>query len=216
MLDERVTSTLVSAPGATQQPLTRPQSLIFMLCTVGAERALVEALAPVRGDVNAAFIAFPDVRAGFCNLLRDRLQPQTQLPLHVLSGEHYILPGHAYLVPSQLGLQWASPGQDQPVTATGQDISPSAPEITTRIRISIEKAIDHFGGSITALVFSGMGGDSLEALRQVKLAGGKILAQSESTSLVHQAPRAVIEAGLADEVMPLWTIGGHLAEVTAK
>jgi two-component system, chemotaxis family, protein-glutamate methylesterase/glutaminase len=48
-----------------------------------------------------------------------------------------------------------------------------------------------------------MGKDGLEGARAVKRQGGVVLAEAESTCTVYGMPRAVVEAGLADEVLPL-------------
>jgi two-component system chemotaxis response regulator CheB len=48
-----------------------------------------------------------------------------------------------------------------------------------------------------------MGKDGLEGARAVKAAGGVILVEAEETCTVYGMPRAIEEAGLADEVVPL-------------
>ena len=48
-----------------------------------------------------------------------------------------------------------------------------------------------------------MGEDGTEGARAVKAAGGLVLAEDESTCVVYGMPRAVAEAGLVDEVVPL-------------
>jgi two-component system chemotaxis response regulator CheB len=48
-----------------------------------------------------------------------------------------------------------------------------------------------------------MGKDGLDGARAVKAAGGRVLCEAESTCVVYGMPRAVAEAGLADEVLPL-------------
>ena len=45
-----------------------------------------------------------------------------------------------------------------------------------------------------------MGRDGLEGAKAVRAAGGRILVEAESTCTVYGMPRAVAEAGLADEV----------------
>jgi chemotaxis response regulator CheB len=37
-----------------------------------------------------------------------------------------------------------------------------------------------------------------------------VSAQDEPTSLIWDAPRAVLQAGLADETLPLWGVNGSL------
>ena len=57
-----------------------------------------------------------------------------------------------------------------------------------------------------------MGRDGLDGARAVRAAGGRVLCEAESTCTVYGMPRAVAEAGLADEVLPL----GELAAAIAR
>ena len=59
---------------------------------------------------------------------------------------------------------------------------------------------------------TGMGKDALEGCRALKKRGGTVIAQDESTSLIFGMPRAVIEEGLADKVLPLPDISSAILE----
>jgi two-component system chemotaxis response regulator CheB len=56
-----------------------------------------------------------------------------------------------------------------------------------------------------------MGKDGLDGAREVKERGGRIIVEEESTAIAYGTPRAIVEAKLADEVVPL----GGLAQVVA-
>lgn len=63
-----------------------------------------------------------------------------------------------------------------------------------------------FGGDVLAVVMTGMGKDGLEGARLLKRSGAPVIAQDEATSVVYGMPRAVVEADLADAVVPLPSI----------
>jgi chemotaxis response regulator CheB len=46
-----------------------------------------------------------------------------------------------------------------------------------------------------------MGDDGARGARAIKEAGGRVLVQNEESATIFGMPRAVIEAGLADEVL---------------
>jgi two-component system chemotaxis response regulator CheB len=73
---------------------------------------------------------------------------------------------------------------------------------------------------VLAVILTGMGEDGTAGARAVKAAGGVVLAEAESTSVVFGMPRAVIAAGLADEVVPLDRMAAaimrHLAALPAR
>jgi two-component system chemotaxis response regulator CheB len=61
-------------------------------------------------------------------------------------------------------------------------------------------------------ILTGMGEDGRDGARVLKQAGGLVLAEHESTCVVYGMPRAVVEAGLADEVVPL----DHMAAAISR
>ena len=72
-----------------------------------------------------------------------------------------------------------------------------------------------FGERLLLVVLTGMGKDGLEGAREVKRLGGRILVEAESTCTVYGMPRAVAEAGLADNVLPLHELHAAIAAEAA-
>ncbi len=65
------------------------------------------------------------------------------------------------------------------------------------------------------VVMTGMGSDGLAGAREVKKRGGRILVEAESSCTVYGMPRAVNEANLADDVLPLTDLAQAIAEEAA-
>ena len=63
-------------------------------------------------------------------------------------------------------------------------------------------------GGVLAIVLTGMGRDGTAGLGAIKRAGGYALVQDEDTSVVWGMPGSAVEAGLADDILPL----GEIAE----
>jgi two-component system chemotaxis response regulator CheB len=59
------------------------------------------------------------------------------------------------------------------------------------------------GGAVLAVVLTGMGQDGLRGAEILKAQGASVLAQDEASSVVWGMPGAVVDAGLADSVLPL-------------
>jgi two-component system chemotaxis response regulator CheB len=60
-----------------------------------------------------------------------------------------------------------------------------------------------YGGAVVAVILTGMGQDGLRGAEILKTQGASILAQDEASSVVWGMPGAVVNAGLADCVLPL-------------
>jgi two-component system chemotaxis response regulator CheB len=61
-----------------------------------------------------------------------------------------------------------------------------------------------------------MGHDGRDGVRAVRDHGGMVIAQDEASSTVWGMPGAVVEAGLADRVLPLDRIGSAIADWVAS
>ncbi|MFM9196893.1 MAG: CheB methylesterase domain-containing protein, partial [Planctomycetia bacterium] len=75
----------------------------------------------------------------------------------------------------------------------------------------LESMVEIYGGRMLAVVLTGMGCDGLEGARRLKARGGIVVAQSPETCGVYGMPKAVVEHGLADAVLPPEAIGQLLA-----
>ena len=53
------------------------------------------------------------------------------------------------------------------------------------------------------MILTGMGSDGCEGCRMLRGKGGVVWAQNEDTCVVYGMPQAVVNAGLADQILPL-------------
>lgn len=79
--------------------------------------------------------------------------------------------------------------------------------------VLFESAAKACGRSLLAVVLTGMGTDGAAGASKIKAAGGFVIAQDEATSVVFGMPRAAIDAGCVDEVMPLSAIAQKLRQL---
>ena len=63
-----------------------------------------------------------------------------------------------------------------------------------------------YGGAAIAAVLTGMGQDGLRGAEILKAQGASVVAQDEASSVVWGMPGAIVNAGLADRVLPLGQI----------
>ncbi len=76
-----------------------------------------------------------------------------------------------------------------------------------------ESLAEIYNGKTLALVLTGMGNDGKEGAKKIKEKGGVVLAQDAESCVVFGMPKAVIEAGLADEILNLSQIPQRLKEL---
>lgn len=67
-----------------------------------------------------------------------------------------------------------------------------------------------FPGRALGVILTGMGNDGLKGLTVMKKTGCRIFAQDEESCVVYGMPKAVVDAGLADKIMPIEEIAGEI------
>jgi two-component system chemotaxis response regulator CheB len=60
-----------------------------------------------------------------------------------------------------------------------------------------------YGANVLCVVLTGMGQDGARGAREVHEMGGRVIVQSGPTCVIWGMPKAVEEAGIAEEVVPL-------------
>ncbi len=71
-------------------------------------------------------------------------------------------------------------------------------------------AAEVFGGKILSVIMTGMGRDGMESYKKISSLGGYVLSQDEHSCVVYGMPKSVIEAGIADEIVPLHDIASTI------
>ncbi|MEW5756491.1 MAG: chemotaxis response regulator protein-glutamate methylesterase [Pseudomonadota bacterium] len=66
----------------------------------------------------------------------------------------------------------------------------------------------NWSGNVIGVLLTGMGRDGAQGLLQLKMAGALTIAQNKETCAVYGMPRAAVEIGAADHVLPLSAIAG--------
>jgi len=70
-----------------------------------------------------------------------------------------------------------------------------------------------FESKAAGLILTGMGNDGLVGMTELKLKGGYVIAQNEDTCVVYGMPKAVVNAHLADAVLPIERIPEEIVKI---
>ena len=111
------------------------------------------------------------------------------------------------------GTVYIAPGGTQMrVTSDGLKVSPDNGENAYKpcVDVLAESAHTTFGRHVLGVMLTGMGQDGTKEFVRLRKAGAYILAQDQASCVVYGMPRALCEAGGADEVLPLDRIGQRI------
>jgi two-component system, chemotaxis family, protein-glutamate methylesterase/glutaminase len=136
----------------------------------------------------------------FTRLLAERLNSTCQLPVNEALQGALIEPGRILIAPGDFHMKIACNGDDISVFL---DQSPRQNSCRPAVDALFSSAGEVYGGAVLAVILTGMGQDGLHGAEILKAHGASVLAQDEASSVVWGMPGAVVNAGLADRVLPL-------------
>jgi two-component system, chemotaxis family, protein-glutamate methylesterase/glutaminase len=210
--------------GRVRRPVARPvarrpehrrtavagKKVVVIACSTGGPKALGDLIPRLPSPLGAGTVIVQHMPPGFTASLATRLDASSKLDVLEASGGETLQPGVALLAPGGAhlrldGTRHAQLSDDAPVGG-----------LKPRADFTIDDAANLFGPRTVLVVLTGMGRDGLEGAKAVREAGGRILVEAESTCTVYGMPRAVAEAGLADEILPLDELAGAIAREAGR
>jgi len=196
-----------SVPLSYVPPLAVKKSqfkVVTIAASTGGPSALQTILESLPPNFPLPLVIVQHMPKGFTAPLAQRLDRISKIKVMEAIDSSLLLPATAYIVAA---------GYQPFFTVNGQhrlEISEKAP-LPTRFFPSADilflNAAENFGSGTLAVILTGMGNDGVKGLAKVKEKGGYVLAEDEESCVVYGMPRAAVEAGLADEVLPLSKIG---------
>jgi two-component system chemotaxis response regulator CheB len=190
-----------------RRPLRAGTAKAVMIATsTGGPRALAELMPKLPATLGIGTLIVQHMPPGFTKSLAARLDGSSKLTVREATGGELLDPKVALIAPGGKHLRVQTDGR------TNLTDEPEIGSLRPRADLTIEDVAKVFGERVVLVVMTGMGQDGLIGAREVKRRGGRILVEAESTCTVYGMPRAVNEAKLADEVLPLHELAQAIAE----
>ena len=181
------------------------------LVVIGSSTGGPQALQAVLKDLPASFpvpiVVVQHMPPIFTHHLANRLNQECPLTVREAAQGDIVRAGEVLIAPGNYHLELRRGARDVSVVLTQ-----APPENSCRPAVDVlfRSAAQLFGAHTAAVVLTGMGQDGRRGAEQIVRAGGHVVAQDEATSVVWGMPRAVAEAGLARQVLPLGSIAQDL------
>jgi two-component system chemotaxis response regulator CheB len=202
-------SQTISAPPVHRES-ARKLELVVIAASTGGPNALQEVVPALKADFPLPVLIVQHMPPGFTSSFALRLNERSQLTvlegcdgMPVKKGTVIVAPGGVHLVVEKKGAELVCRLTETPPV---RSVRPSADVLFT----SVAKAA---GGGVIAVVLTGMGKDGMDGTRLLRSKGAYVIAESKETCVIFGMPGSVIEAGLADDVLPLYSIAAGIERV---
>ena len=183
-----------------------PRNLVIIGCSTGGPKVLQDILPQVPTSIRAAILIIQHMPQFFTKPFAERLDQLCDLTVSEAVDGDALQEGGVVVAPGgqHLRVELGPAGQVQVRVSDDPSYLPYRPSVD----VAMESAAPIYGMHLLGVVLTGMGNDGMMGTAAIKATGGRTLVQDEATSIVYGMPKAVVDAGLADTVVPL----SHIAQ----
>jgi two-component system, chemotaxis family, protein-glutamate methylesterase/glutaminase len=186
-------------PLSVQPGAIDSRQLIVLGCSTGG----LEALRTVLGSLPAGLppiAVVQHISGHFSKVVAERLDAVSAINVCEAEEGAALLPGMCVIAPGEhhLAIERAGSG-----FRTRLLRSPPVHHCRPAVDVLFRSAAEAAGRHVVAALMTGMGSDGAMGMEVVRKAGGTTIAEHESTCIVYGMPRAAIELGVIDQVVPL-------------
>lgn len=198
-------------PHVTAAELTK---IVAMGSSTGGPAAVERILAALPRDLPAACLVVQHLPVGFSDSFSKRLGRFSDLEVRGGETGDKVLPGVVYVAPAGHHMTVALRPTLGPVIRL--DTNPAISGLRPAADRTMESVAKVYGRHAIGVLLTGMGSDGATGMLQIKDHGGFTIAQDERTCVVYGMPRAAVERGAVDCVLPLNKIASEIRRAVTR
>ena len=201
-------STQMPARAPLAAPITARGTfdVVVMGISTGGPQALRAILPQLPAALPVPMAIVLHMPVGFTELYARKLDELSLLKVCEAADGMEMRPGCVLLAPA--GRHLSLRRNDRGVVVAHLDLRPLDTPHRPSVDVLFQSAADAYHGRVLGIVMTGMGEDGREGAAWIKAKGGTIVTESEDSCVVYGMPRAIVEAGLSDQVVGL----DHMAD----
>jgi two-component system chemotaxis response regulator CheB len=193
----------------------RSRKIVVIGTSTGGPRALQQVIPLLPQSLDAAVLVVQHMPPGFTKTLAERLDKQSLIKVREAKEGDHVEPGTIFVAPGDYHM---TVKQQKIDGKTVEVISLNRNEKVNGVRPSVDVLLNSvaqiFGKDALGVILTGMGSDGSRGIRNIKQAGGKVIAEDESTCVIYGMPRVIIEQKLADYILPINRIAEGIVQNT--
>ena len=185
-------------------------SIVVIGVSTGGPQGLKAVIPRLPADFPVPVAIVLHMPLGYTEAYAKRLEEASALAVVEAREGEEVRPGIVLVAPAGRHLAFERDGTGRVVTRL--DVRPLDTPHRPAVDVLFQSAAEVYGERVLAVVMTGMGRDGREGAAWIKARGGTVLTEAEETCVVYGMPRAVVEAGLSDEEVPLELLTSAILE----
>jgi two-component system chemotaxis response regulator CheB len=193
---------------------TEKPEVLAIGSSTGGPQALFKVVAELSKDVRQPILITQHMPATFTTILAEHLARVSNRACAEAKDGEPLEPGRIYVAPGDFHMIVEGHG---PAKRTLRLLK-TPPENFCRPAVDpmLRSLADSFGRRVLVAILTGMGYDGQRGAERIVEAGGTVIAQDETSSVVWGMPGAVALAGLCSAVLPIGEIGPYLQRAAMR
>lgn len=204
--------------GKFSMPAIRPgMGFMFDVVAIGVSTGGPPAVQRLLGELPAGFnipvLIAQHMPATFTGAFAKRLDGQCVMDVKEAEDGERLRSGTVYVCPGGKHIRLENRRGTLTVAVTEE---PKSALYKPSANVLMETVGETLGRRALGVTLTGMGNDGLEGTKVLKAKGGVVFAQSEASCVVYGMPKAIVDAGLVDEVVDLEDMAAAIVSRSIK
>ncbi len=185
--------------------------IVVIGSSTGGPRSLDLVIPPLPKEFPAPILIVQHMPHGFTKSLAQRLDRISNLSVKEAEEGDEIKPGWVYIAPGDyhMGIKH----QDRKSVIFLDKRTEKINNVRPSVDYTLDKVAEIYKEKTVAVILTGMGRDGAKGAFKVKFFKGTVIAESQETCVVYGMPKAVVDEGYADFVLPADKIPEKLVEI---
>lgn len=175
--------------------------------STGGPQSLQKVIPLLPADLGVPVVITQHMPPNFTQSLATRLNALSKVEVVEAQGKEKLEPNVVYIAKGGYHLKFQKVGAS---VYTELSTEPSNVFNIPGVDVMVDSIAEIYGKECLGVIMTGMGSDGCKGLKNLKSMGGTIIAQNEPSCIVYGMPRAVVDAGIADEIVPLDEIAARI------
>lgn len=181
--------------------------------STGGPRALQEVLTRLPGNLPCPTVIVQHMPPGFTKSLAERLNTLSELTVKEAADNDKLVAGTVYIAPGDFHLTLR---RETSGTYVKLNKDPAIGGLRPAVDPMMVSVAETYGTKAVGVILTGMGHDGAKGMKAIKRLQGRTIAEDQSTSVVFGMPKAAIEAGVVDSILPLQQVAEGIVQCLKK
>ncbi len=195
-------------PTTTDYTAHRKINVVTIGSSTGGPRALQNIICNLPKDFPVPILIAQHMPPSFTKPFAERLNQLSAIEVKEAENGESVRKGVVYIAPGKGHMSILR----KKITETTISITENKGEYIYKpsVDVLMLSAVENFSGHVLGVILTGLGNDGLKGMKEIKNSGGRTIAESEKTCVIFGMPKVVVEAGVADKVVPIDEIAGEI------